>query len=212
MSDETPENSEWQKFLCYPFSGRTRTFFANANIMNVRQLAAMTQQDLLRYRGVGRKTLMELKIALAKNAYSASSPAASPLDAHSSDAVSKTREIEMLSEEQTKLEAELRKVKEKLLEARASMPRKPKIKPLVFARCLELRDYHVVAKEFNLTPSNVSSIVSEVYRQMLKTKHIDKADIFCRWKETRNYEQVAKEFDVPVFLVKNIVVRLNNRT
>jgi RNA polymerase alpha subunit len=211
MSDESAENSEWQKFLRYPFSARTRSFFANANIMSVRQLAAMSQQDLLRYRGVGRKTLTELRIALANHASPRSTAAGCLVDATSSDAVSKTKEIEMLLEEQTKLEAQLRKVKEKLLEAKASIPRKPKIKPLVFARWLELRDYHAVAKDFSLTPSKVSSIVSEVYRQKLKTKNLDKVDIFCRWKETRNYEQVAKELDVPEFLVKNIVVRWNKR-
>jgi hypothetical protein len=117
----------------------------------------------------------------------------------------------MLLEEQTKLQAELRRVKERLLEVRASIPAKPKIQPAVFARWLDLRDYQAVAKEFCLTPSKVSSIVSATFRQQLKSRSLDKIDLVCRWKETRHYQQVAQEFEVPEFLVKHIVVRWNKR-
>jgi DNA-directed RNA polymerase alpha subunit len=59
MNDGTAESSEWQTFLSYPFSGRTRNFFIIANIESIAQLAAMSRQELLKIRGVGRKTVLE---------------------------------------------------------------------------------------------------------------------------------------------------------
>jgi DNA-directed RNA polymerase specialized sigma24 family protein len=211
IDEETPEALEWQKFLCYPFSGRARNFFENANIKTVGQLAAMSKRELLRYRGVGRKMLLEIKVALANHGPTPGGGTPAFSSAGTSDGVSKAKEIEELLEAQTKLEAQLRAVKEKIVEARASMPRKPKLKPAVFARWLEIRDYHAVAKEFSLTSSKVSSIVSEAFRQRLKSKGLNEAEIVNRWREARSYQQVAREFDVPEFLVRNIVVRLNKR-
>jgi hypothetical protein len=121
--------------------------------------------------------------------------------------------IEMLLEEQIKLQTELRRVKDKILEARASIPNKPNVKPAVFARWLELRDHNAVVREFCLTPSKVRSIVSVTYRHKLESQsQVEgqvEADIFCYWKETRSSQQVAQEFDVPEFLARNIVVRWN---
>jgi hypothetical protein len=208
MNDEITESSEWRKFLCYPFSGRARNFFINAEIKTVGQLAAMFHQPLRRYRGVGWKTVMEIKMALANHASLQGTATSSLSDAAPLDAISKTKEIEMLLEQQIHLESELRRVKEKLLEARASIPNKPEVKPAVFARWLELRDHNAVAREFCLTPSKVRSIVSEAYRRKLKSQSLNEVDIFCYWEETKSYQQVAQEFDVPEFLVKNIVVRL----
>ena len=168
MNDESTESPEWRKFLCYPFSARTLNFFSNANIKSVSRLAAMSKKEILRYRNVGWKTVVEIKIALANQASPQGTATSSLNDAAQSDAISKRQEIEMLLEEQIKLEAQLRRVKDQLLEARASIPNKPSVKPAVFARWLELRDPNAVAREFCLTPSKVKSIVSEAYRQKLR--------------------------------------------
>jgi hypothetical protein len=211
MNEETTESSEWRTFLSHPFSARALNFFTNAQIKTVGQLAAMSHQDLRRFRNVGWKTVVEIKMALA-NPTSPQAPATSPLaDTNPLDVTSKKKEIEMLFEEQIKLEAELRRVKEKLLEARASIPHTPSVKPAVFARWLELRDHNAVAMEFCLTPSKVKSIVSEGYRQQLKSRSLNEVDIFCYWEETRSYQKVAQEFGIPESLVKNIVVRLNKQ-
>jgi hypothetical protein len=155
--------------------------------------------------------LLEIKVALANHGPSFGGGTPSSNSVGTSDGIPKAKELEELLEAQTKLEAQLRAVKEKIVEARASIPRKPKLKPAVFARWLEIRDYHAVAKEFSLTSSKVSSIVSEAFRQRLKSKGINEAEIVNRWREARSYQQVAREFDVPEFLVRNTVVRFNKR-
>lgn len=55
----------WQQFLTWPFSTRTRNFFRNACITEVEQLTWMSGRDLLRFRNVGEKTLLEIRQALA---------------------------------------------------------------------------------------------------------------------------------------------------
>jgi hypothetical protein len=171
----------------------------------------MSQKEILRYRNVGRKTVVEIKVALANQASADGTAVVSLRDSPISDAMPTAQEIDMLLEKQTTLEAELRQVKEKLLDLRASIPHRPIIKPAVFARWLDLRDHNSVAREFCLTPSKVKAIVSEAYRRKLESQSLNAVDIVCYWEETRSYQQVAQEFDVPEFLVRNIVVRWKRR-
>jgi hypothetical protein len=209
VNDETTENSEWRKFLCFPFSARALNFFTNAQIKTVGQLAAMSPKDLRRYRNVGWKTVVEIKMALANHA-SPQAAATTPLsDAAPLVAIPTNNGIEKLLQEQIRLQTELRLVKDKLAEARASTPGKPKVKHAVFARWLELRDYNAVSNEFCLTQSRVRAIVSKAFREKLESQDRGEVDIYCYWKETRDYHRVAQEFDVPEFLVRNIVVRWN---
>lgn len=181
---------------------RTRNFLDGARIAGVEQLTEKSEAELRKCRNVGKKTVVEIRIALARFGLSlrGENPPTETPDQES---------LDLLLREQTELEGRLRQIKEKIEHLKASKDHKPNIASAVFAKWLELNDYGAVAQEFSITPSRVSSIVSHAYRLKLKNGDLNEFDIFFSWKEKRNYAAVAQKFLIPEFLVRNIVIRRN---
>jgi hypothetical protein len=190
----------WNEFVLWPFSTRARTFFKNSSITDVTQLTEKTAGDLVRFRGVGKTVLAELRLALAGYGLT--------LNGEKLPVEGSASELEDLLKERVALNARLREITSRIEQLRAVKKGKPRLPTVIMSKWLELQDPDAVAKTLGISKREVKSTVNASFQRRLKSGDLDKHEIFERWGILRNFDQVAEEFHVPQYLVRNVVRKM----
>lgn len=196
-----PPDDQWQRFLTYPFSMRTRKFFENAEINSLPQLTNMMEAEVRKYRNVGSKTVAEVRFALAQFGQSLRGDKLSQSE-------SKPENLDSLLQRQAKAEGELREIRRQIEQLQEAKTHRVQLSSAVFAKWLELKDHEKVGEEFSLTPGEVRSIISKTFQQKIKNGDLNELDVFDCWKKAQDYTTVSREFELPEYVVENIILRL----
>jgi hypothetical protein len=155
------EEQRWKYFREYPFSNRALNFFVNLEIHSVDRLTKMNIQELRKYRNVGRSTVMEIRLALARmNLSLEGEPVYVP--AESNEAEDLKIRLEILEEKRDEILTQIRQLKLQITAQkplRRAPPKNPELNKKLLARWKEVRDWNIVAQEFGVTVNKVRNIV-----------------------------------------------------
>lgn len=203
QEEKARRDQEWQTFLSWPFSARTRNFFENAKIKSIEQLVRMPRTEIRKYRGVGKKSIAELSAALEHFGSSLANETDAPVI--TPDALT------ALEREQIELEFRLREVKDKIRIYKESIPPKQSQTSIVMGRWLVTRDCEAVAKDLSLSNTEVRRVILDAYYRKFKKGELDDIAVVDDWEELKDAAAVCKKYDIPDFVLQSVVRRVEER-